>query len=141
MKIAGIILASASIVAAGIYKRNRLSERVKTIKFLIKETDRLCKGITLYKKPIGEITQTLSSPPFKDGFEDKTSNEEAFRVVFSAIKEIRTSQIGNEKNILDRMTVELDEIKNKAEKEFEEKGVLYIKTSVCLALLFAVIMF
>ncbi len=140
MKIVGIIFASISIVAAGVYKRHILSERVKTIKFLIKESDKLCKGVMLYKKPIGEITRTLSSPPFKTDFNDKASGEAAFNVVYSAVKEIKSSPIGSEKIVLDRMTAELEEIKIKAEKDLNEKGILYIKTSVCLALLFVVIM-
>jgi hypothetical protein len=127
-------------VAAGVYKRHTLSERVKTIKFLIKEADKLCKGITLYKKPIGEITKALSSPPFKDDFNEKLSNEAAFSVVYSAVNEIKSSPIGSENTVLDRMTAELEDIKIEAEKDLNEKGILYIKTSVCLALLFIVIM-
>lgn len=140
MKIIGIVIASIAIVAAGVYKRNRLSERLKNIKLLIKEAEKLCKGILLYKKPIGEITHTLSSPPFQRDFDEKSSNEAAFSVVKAALNEIKTGQPGFEKEALDRMMRELEEIKDEAETELSEKGVLYIKTSVCLALLFIVIM-
>lgn len=120
--------------------RERLLERLKTLNRLIYETDILRKGIVLYKKPIREITRSLTLPPFREDFSPDNNKEEAFEVIWRCIERIKRGGLSDETVLLEEAEERLRKIRSSAEQELGEKGIMYIKVSVCLALLFVVIM-
>lgn len=138
MRIFGIILGAAAIILSGFALRDTLKKRVKLLEKLIYETEKLKKGVLIHKKPIGEITKNLSLPPFLDGYKVGKKDEPAFLVVSDflyCLKECKSDEAA----LISDVLLTLREIKNKAENELLEKGNMYIKLSVCLGLLFIVI--
>lgn len=138
MRIFGIILGAVAIILSGFALRDTLKKRVKLLEKLIYETEKLKKSVLIHKKPIGEITKTLTLPPFSDEYKADKKAEPAFLVVSDflySLKECRSDEAA----LISDVLASLREIRNKAENELLEKGTMYIKLSVCLGLLFVVI--
>ncbi|MBQ5320652.1 MAG: hypothetical protein J6K88_01110 [Oscillospiraceae bacterium] len=139
MRALGIILGAAAIVLSGFSLRDSLKKRVRLLEKLQRETESFKKAVLIYKKPIGEIIRELTLPPFSENYRSSPKDEPAFLIVSECIYLIKQCGASDEGALISDAIRKIREIKTQAEKELSEKGAMYIKLSICLSLLFIVI--
>ncbi len=131
-------MGAVSIIAVGFHLRKKLILRVTILDKLILETEELKRGILIYKKPIDIILSKLTLPPFKRNFNPKDDNEE-FLLVYEMVNKIKNSLEKGSESLLEDRIEKLKTIRKEAENELKTKGIMFVKASILLALLFVVI--
>ena len=122
----------------GFYLRQKLILRVSELDKLILETEELKRGVLIYKKPIGSILKKLTLPPFKENFNPKDAKDE-FKLIFEMVDSIKNSLEKDSGALIEDRIEKLKILRKEAEKELKTKGIMFVKASFLLALLFVVI--
>lgn len=136
MKILGMVLGALTCLITGFSLRGELKRKLSDLDCLILEMEELKKGVLIYKKPLSEILKKLTLPPFKG---EDTGKNAGYKEAKECVFNISRCNMSNEDAIISESIRKIRILREDAENELRTKGLMYIKLSVLVALLFIVI--